>query len=230
MQLVGYGTDQGVAYWKVRNSWGGEWGEEGFIRLKIGAAGAAGLCNVAVGPTATSTSAQRGPAPVPSPSAACSDSPVGWRSSEGDPCSLYVLNSYCTAGAREGPGWNRCAWGPITDYADSKGRSALDACCGCGGGTAPVAPPPPTPAPPPPTCADKPANWASSEGDSCCAFQWNSYCTPEGKQGPSWDPGWGPISDYADKNGISALTACCVCGGGSNTTTADDDEVLAKAM
>ena len=35
IQLVGYGTDaEHGDYWIVRNSWGPEWGENGFIRLK----------------------------------------------------------------------------------------------------------------------------------------------------------------------------------------------------
>ena len=34
VQLVGYGTDATDGdYWLVRNSWGGSWGEEGYIRL-----------------------------------------------------------------------------------------------------------------------------------------------------------------------------------------------------
>jgi len=34
VQIVGYDTTQG--YWIVRNSWGADWGEQGFIRLQFG--------------------------------------------------------------------------------------------------------------------------------------------------------------------------------------------------
>jgi cathepsin L len=36
VQLVGYDTTASTPFWKVRNSWGSSWGEDGFIRLPMG--------------------------------------------------------------------------------------------------------------------------------------------------------------------------------------------------
>jgi len=36
VQLVGYDMTQSTPFWIVRNSWGADWGENGYIRLQYG--------------------------------------------------------------------------------------------------------------------------------------------------------------------------------------------------
>uniref|UniRef100_A0A6B2LA85 Uncharacterized protein n=1 Tax=Arcella intermedia TaxID=1963864 RepID=A0A6B2LA85_9EUKA len=47
VQITAYDTAAKPAYWKVRNSWGADWGEKGFIRLEYGT----NTCGVAEEPT-----------------------------------------------------------------------------------------------------------------------------------------------------------------------------------
>merc|ERR1719163_690979 len=61
--LVGYGTDGGKDYWKIKNSWGAGWGEQGYIRF-IRGQDQCGLADMAVYPTGAK---MVGPAPPPGP-------------------------------------------------------------------------------------------------------------------------------------------------------------------
>jgi cathepsin L len=49
--LVGAGTDSGVDYWRVKNSWGASWGDNGYIRM-IRGQNMCGLANMASYPVA----------------------------------------------------------------------------------------------------------------------------------------------------------------------------------
>lgn len=57
--LVGYGNKDGLDYWVVRNSWGADWGEEGYMRLARGH-NACGVANAAIFPVLAARDTIRG--------------------------------------------------------------------------------------------------------------------------------------------------------------------------
>lgn len=52
VEIVGYGTENGIDYWNVRNSWSSSWGENGYVRIKRSAStNDAGICGLAIEPS-----------------------------------------------------------------------------------------------------------------------------------------------------------------------------------
>lgn len=48
VEIVGYGTENGMDYWIVRNSWSSSWGEQGYVRIKkTSSTNDIGICGIA---------------------------------------------------------------------------------------------------------------------------------------------------------------------------------------
>lgn len=52
VEIVGFGVDNGTKYWSVRNSWGADWGENGYFRiLRTDSTDDPGICGLALEPS-----------------------------------------------------------------------------------------------------------------------------------------------------------------------------------
>jgi len=52
VEIISYGSENGIDYWTVRNSWSSSWGEQGYIRIKkTSSTNDIGICGVAAEPS-----------------------------------------------------------------------------------------------------------------------------------------------------------------------------------
>ncbi|KAJ6829957.1 oryzain alpha chain-like [Iris pallida] len=64
---VGYGSENGKDYWIVRNSWGVDWGEAGYLRMERNIPQTSGKCGIAVEPSYPVKKGENPPNPGPTP-------------------------------------------------------------------------------------------------------------------------------------------------------------------
>ncbi|KAG8497973.1 hypothetical protein CXB51_006916 [Gossypium anomalum] len=103
---VGYGTEGGVDYFLVRNSWGPNWGENGYIKMERNVAGTAtGKCGIAMMASYPIKKGPNPPKPAPSPPSPVKPPTVCneyYSCPQGSTCCcLYEYGKYCL-------GWGCC--------------------------------------------------------------------------------------------------------------------------
>jgi hypothetical protein len=160
----------------------------------------------------------------------CRNTPPLWADKDGADCKTYENSNYCKPDGSPGDGFE-ASWGIIADMAAVGEVDASVACCFCGGGEVldpstftnstgsdagsdsgsdaadevnhiDVA------------CQQVVLGWTDTGGDNCAKYFEESLCTTDGQPGAGWQESWGPLSDYANSQGIDATQACCECGGG----------------
>jgi cathepsin B len=94
--MVGYGTLNGEKYWKIKNSWNEQWGDNGHFLIRRGTDECGIESQVSAGMVGTSPAPTPTPTPTPTPSPTPSPSPGCEDEEDSSYCNYVVQQGFCS--------------------------------------------------------------------------------------------------------------------------------------